>query len=120
MRAAADRREIGVAGEQAHPRDVHREPFGDELGKARFVALSGGQRSEHDFDPSFGQHADLGALARRSGVELDVMPRPMPRQRPRAPRFFSSFLETFHSASSHPRLYPEVVATVVTTPADFS
>src|SRR6185312_10537869 len=74
MRAAADRREVGIAGDELHLAEIDREPLGDELGEARLVPLSGGERAEHHLDAPFGQHAYLGALARRAGVQLDVVP----------------------------------------------
>src|SRR5262249_62248072 len=49
------------------------EPLGDELREARLVPLPGRKRAEHHLDASLRQHADLGALARRAGVELDVV-----------------------------------------------
>ena len=45
MRAAADGREVGVAGDQLDLRQLDREPFGDELREAGLVALACGERA---------------------------------------------------------------------------
>ncbi len=38
--AAADRRDVGIAGEEAHLGELDAEPFRDQLGKAGLVPLA--------------------------------------------------------------------------------
>ena len=73
MRAASDRRELGVSGEEAHLRHAYAQPLGDELREAGLVALAGRQRPEHDIDSALRTYEDFGALARCAGVELHVV-----------------------------------------------
>ncbi len=73
VRAAAERRLIGVAGDQTHLLVRDAEPLHEQLRKAGLVALAGRQGSQHDVDPPLGMHRDLRALARHAGVELDVV-----------------------------------------------
>ena len=51
----------------------HAEPFGDELGEARLVALAVGDGADHDVDAAVRVHGDLGALARDAGRGIDVV-----------------------------------------------
>ena len=60
MRAAADRDAVGVAGDEAHAVDRHAEPFGDQLGEARLVALALRHGADHQLDDAVGLHRDLG------------------------------------------------------------
>src|SRR5205085_4635833 len=73
MRAAADGRELGVAGDHAHTVEIHAEPLHNELGKARLVALAGRQRADDYLDALVRPHADDRALPRRPGVELAIV-----------------------------------------------
>ena len=73
MRAAAGRDPRGVVRDVIDAVERHAEPFGDELGEARLVALAGRHRAHHQLDPALGQHGDLGALARRAAGDLDII-----------------------------------------------
>ena len=64
---------IGVVGDVDDAVERHAEPFGDELGEARLMALSGRHRAHDQLDLAFGKHGDLGALARRAGGDLDII-----------------------------------------------
>ncbi len=62
-----------VVGDINDTLERHAEPFRDKLGKARFVALSRGHRAHHQLDLAFGKHGDLGALARCTAGDLDII-----------------------------------------------
>ena len=51
----------------------HTEPGGQKLREAGFVTLAAVHRAEHEFDPAFGFHRDLGAFARETAGDLDVI-----------------------------------------------
>src|SRR5438552_18935173 len=71
MRAATDRDAIGVARHELHRVDRHPEPFGDQLRKARLVALPLGCRADDDLDgaadAALRLHGHFGLLARPRG-----------------------------------------------------
>src|SRR5439155_26173851 len=71
--AAAAARHVGVAGDEAHLRELDAEPLDEELGEARLVPLARRERADHHVDPAVGPYGDLGALARRAGVQLEVV-----------------------------------------------
>src|SRR5205823_14913534 len=77
MRAAADRDAIGVARHELHRVDRHAEPFGDQLRKARLVALPLGCRADDDLDgaadAALRLHRHFGLLARRAGGGVDIV-----------------------------------------------
>src|SRR5204862_2222957 len=77
MRAAADRDAIGVARHELHRVDRHPEPFGDQLRKARLVALPLGCRADDDLDgaadAALRLHRHFGLLARRAGGGVDIV-----------------------------------------------
>src|SRR5690242_20555440 len=77
MRAAADRNAIGVARHELHRIYRHAEPFGDQLRKARLVALPLGCRADDDFDRAadraFRLYGHLGLFARRAGRGVDII-----------------------------------------------
>ncbi len=73
MRAAADRDEVGIAGDEAHALDRHAEPFVDELREARLVALALRHDADDEIDKAVGRHRDLGLLARHAGGDIDVI-----------------------------------------------
>src|SRR2546428_4178426 len=72
-RTAAYRHQIRVTGDELHVPELDAEPLDDELGEARFVSLVGGKGAEDHIDAAFGPHGDLGALARITRVQLDVV-----------------------------------------------
>src|ERR1700739_197779 len=76
MGAAADRDPIGVAGDEAGRLERHAEPFADELGEARLVALALGGDADDELDGVVGLHRDLGFLARHAGRDIDVVAAP--------------------------------------------
>jgi hypothetical protein len=61
----------GIAGHQPHPVGLGPEPFGDDLCKARLVALARRHRPQYQLDGARRIDRQLGPLARRAGVELD-------------------------------------------------
>ena len=73
MRAAARGDPCGVVRDVVDAVERHPEPFGDELRKARLVALPRGHRPHHQLDPALGQDRDLGALARHPRGDLDIV-----------------------------------------------
>ncbi len=73
MRPAASRDRIRVTGDQTHALERDAEPFGDELREARLVALATRQRADHDVDEAVQRDRDLGALARNSAGQLDIV-----------------------------------------------
>ena len=46
---------VGVVGDVNDAVERHAEPFGDELRKARLVALARGHRAHHQLDPALGK-----------------------------------------------------------------
>src|SRR5215469_15428352 len=70
-RAAASLHAVGIAGDQPDPVGLGPEPFGDDLREARLVALTRRHRPQYQFDLARRIDRQLGALARRTGVELD-------------------------------------------------
>ena len=73
MGAAADGDAIGIAGDEAHAFDRHAEPFDDQLGKARLVALALRGDADDEFDEAFRRDRDLGLLARHAGRDIDII-----------------------------------------------
>src|SRR5581483_11364151 len=73
MGAAADGDTIGVAGDHMHAVERHAEPFGHELGEARFVALALRGHADHQLDDAFRLDHNLGLFARHAGRDIDVI-----------------------------------------------
>jgi hypothetical protein len=73
VRSAADRRNVGIARQQAHRAHVDAEPFGDELREARLVPLAGRDRAKDHIHAAVLADIDLCTLARRARIELDVV-----------------------------------------------
>src|SRR3984957_2216620 len=73
MGAATDGDAIGIAGDEAHAFDRHAEPFDDQLGKARLVALALRGDADDQFDKTLGRNGDLGLFAGHAGRDIDVI-----------------------------------------------
>ena len=58
---------------QRNALDRHAEPLADKLGETGFVSLATGHSADDDLHHSFGQHGDLGPLARHTGRGVHVI-----------------------------------------------
>ncbi len=76
MRAGADRDAFGVASDEPHAIGPHREPFAEQLRKARLVALAARQGADDHLDNAFRAHRNLGEFLRRAALRLDIGAQP--------------------------------------------
>src|ERR1035437_4453509 len=73
MRAAADRHDVSITLQEAHPFEWDAEPLADALGKARFVPLPARQGTDDHIHAVVGAHDHLGPLPRFVHGELDII-----------------------------------------------
>ena len=76
MRAGAVLHAIGVAGHQPNAIRRNAEPFAEQLGKARFVALAARQGADDHLYCAFRMHCDLGTFVRRAALRFDIVTKP--------------------------------------------
>jgi hypothetical protein len=113
MRAAARAYPSSVVRDVSDAFERHAEPFGDELGKARFVPLPRGHRAHNQLDPALRKHCDLGTLARRAAGDLDIIGDADATQLAAFPCFGAPGRKSIPIGERHRRVHTVFVATAV-------
>src|SRR5205814_1222161 len=96
--------DVGVARDEPHVTDLDAEPLRQELREARLVTLAGRERAEHHVETALRAHGDLRALARRAGVELEVVRQADAAIAPTPPRLGAARLEAGPIGERHRRV----------------
>ena len=118
MRASTDGRDVGVAGDEPHVTELDAEPLRQELREARLVTLARRERAEHHVETALGAHGDLRALARRAGVELQVVRQADAAIAPAPPRLGAARLEAGPIGERHRAVLRRRVVAAVVEEAD--
>ena len=82
VRAASDRDNVGIMGDDADSFERNAQPVGHELGKTRLVSLAARQRADHDVDAAIRVDKNFRPLARHSACCLDIVGNPNSAQAP--------------------------------------
>src|SRR6516225_2084239 len=117
MRATAFLDDVGVTLIDVHVVEWHAEPLRNALGEGRFMALSTGQRADHDIDPAVRMHRDIGTLARIAAGRFEVTAKPDAAQTPAFARRAAALLKTLPVAKLHRPLHHGAIGAVVVADA---
>ena len=94
------------------------EQVGRDLREARLVALAARLRADHDVDPAFRLHRDLGALPRRADRGLDVVGDAEAEQLAALLRLALALLEAVPVGDPHGEVHVGLVGAAVVEHAD--
>src|SRR5262249_809474 len=103
----------GIVFKYLHALEWHAEPLRHALRERRLVALSAGQRADHDINPAMRLHRDVGAFARIAAGRFEVAGEPDAAQPLALAGFAAPPLDAFPIAELHRALHHWAICGVV-------